>query len=83
MDTLKRLDELLLDHDMTLFNLAKLSGINYSTLHAAVKRGSQLSVNTIVKICVGLGIRPFEFFMSEEDWKMIETYALQRNQSSN
>lgn len=69
MDTMKRLDELLADHETTLFDLAKASDINYSTLHTAKKRGSQLSVDTIERICAGLGIRPFEFFMNDEDCK--------------
>ena len=40
MDTMKRLDELLADHETTLFDLAKASDINYSTLHTAKKRGT-------------------------------------------
>ena len=36
MDTMKRLDELLADHEMTLFDLAKACNINYSTFHAVV-----------------------------------------------
>ena len=78
MDTMKRLDELLADHEMTLFDLAKASDITYSTLHTAKKRGSQLSIDTIERVCDGLGIRPFEFFMNDEDWKGIEEYVLQR-----
>lgn len=78
MDTMKRLEALLVDHEISLFDLAKASNLNYSTLHAAKKRGSQLSVDTIERICQGIGIRPFEFFMNDEDWKMIETYVLQR-----
>ena len=78
MDTMKRLDELLADHEMTLFDLAKACNINYSTFHAAKKRGGQLSIDTIECICDGLGIRPFEFFMNDEDWKGIEEYVLQR-----
>ena len=78
MDTMKRLGELLADHEITLFDLAKASNLNYSTLHAAKKRGSQLSVDTIERVCAGLGIRPFEFFMNDEDWEMIEVYVLQR-----
>lgn len=78
MDTMKRLEELLADHEITLFDLAKASDLNYSTLHAAKKRASQLSVDTIERVCAGLGIRPFEFFMNDEDWEMIEAYVLQR-----
>ena len=80
MDTMKRLDELLADHETTLFDLAKASDINYSTLHTARKRGSQLSVDTIERICAELGIRPFEFFMNDEDWERIEEYVLQRRE---
>lgn len=78
MDTMKRLEEFLADHEISLFDLAKASNLNYSTLHAAKQRGSQLSVNTIERVCIGLGIRPFEFFMNDEDWEMIEAYVLQR-----
>jgi len=80
MDTMMRLNELIEDHETTLFDLAKASNINYSTLHAAKRRGSQLSVDTIERICDGLGIRPFEFFMNDEDWERIEEYALQRRE---
>ena len=80
MDTLKRLDELIEDHETTLFDLAKKSNINYSTLHAAKRRGSQLSVDTIERVCAGLGILPFEFFMNDEDWTRIEEYVLQRSE---
>ena len=83
MNTMKRLDELLADYEATLFDLAKSSNINYSTLHAAKRRGSQLSVDTIERVCGGLGIRLFEFFMNDDDWERIEEYVLQRRARNN
>lgn len=67
MNTLERLDELLESHNLTLYNLAKMSGVSYSTLTSTKSRGGQLSLDTIERICGALGLRPYEFFMTQED----------------
>ena len=79
MDTIERLDEILEDHDMTLYELAKESGIHYSTFSATKKRNGQLSVDTIEKICETLAMRPYEFFMTEDDWAEFERYCQARS----
>ena len=79
MDTLSRVNELLQDHEMTLYELCKKSGICYSTFGAMKRRSGQLSIDTIERVCDTLGIRPFEFFMSDSDWAMLEDYILRRH----
>ena len=71
-DTFERLEELLADHDMSLYSLSKSSGISYSTLSETKRRKGQLSVDTIEKACLAMGIRPYEFFMTENDWSELD-----------
>ena len=72
-DTFGRLEELLADHDMSLYSLAKTSGIGYSTLSETKRRHRQLSVDTIEKVCTVMGIRPYEFFMTDDDWSELDS----------
>ena len=67
MNTSKRLDELLKQRKMSLKELSRRSGVSYSTLYSARQRDGQLSVDTIELLCKELGIRPFEFYMTDED----------------
>lgn len=78
MDTIRKLNELLNERDMSVYALAKLCNLNYCTLNNATKRHTQLSVDTIEKICAALGLETYEFFMDEKDWEVIEQYALRR-----
>ena len=78
MDSLARLNNLLIERDMSLFALSKASGIRYSTFNAAKRRNGQLSVDTIERVCNALHIPLYEFFMSDEDWDEIESYAVRR-----
>lgn len=68
MDTFRRLEELMSEHNMTLYSLSKESGINYSTLRETKRTGRQLSVDTIELACQAFGIRPYEFFMTSDDY---------------
>ena len=54
MNTARRAVELAYDRDMPLTRLAELSGLNYQTLMAANRRKSQLSVESIERICSAL-----------------------------
>ena len=65
MNTNARLDELLQDRNMTVFQFSKESGIPYSTLANPRYRGTQLSVDTIEWICKALKISMAEFFSDE------------------
>lgn len=62
MDTGKRVLQLANERNLTLGKLAKICGMQYSTLYTAISRGSQLSVDTIERVCAGLGITLAQFF---------------------
>ena len=64
MDTIKRVQDLMQARDMNLCVLAKKCGISYSTIQTTARRGGQLSVETIERICQGLGITLKDFFDS-------------------
>ncbi len=78
MDSLARLNNLLAERDMSLFALARASGICYSTFDAAKRRNGQLSVDTIERVCDALQIPVYEFFMTDEDWEGIENYVMKK-----
>ena len=62
MNTIDRVTELVNERGLTLFKLAMLCNVPYSTLKNTEKRGGQLAVDTIEQICHGLGITMAEFF---------------------
>lgn len=64
MDTIKRVEELLEERGLTPFAFFKGQkiGVSYSTFNATAKRGGQLSVESIEKICKALNITLGEFF---------------------
>jgi len=62
MNTLKRVIELAEERDLTLYKLAMLCDVSYSTLKNTQARGGQLTVDTIERICLGLNIPMAEFF---------------------
>ena len=62
MNTITRVYELLDDRALSLTKLAEMSGVAYSTIKMAESRNTQLSVETIERICNALGITLSEFF---------------------
>ncbi len=62
MNTIERAKELAQERNLTLFKLAKLSGISPALFTNCERRGGQLTVDTIERVCVGLGISLSEFF---------------------
>lgn len=70
MDTMKRVRELIDARGISLNKLATISGLKVSTLQMAEARGTQLSIDTIERICAGLGITLAEFF-STNDYQQI------------
>lgn len=70
MDTYGRLNELLAERHMTLYQAAKLSNMSHSTLANPKSRGGQLSVDTIERVCNALGITLGEFFTPNADDKV-------------
>lgn len=70
MDTLGRVYDLMAERDMTLNQLARLSEVSPSTLRNTKRRGGELKVETIERICDALGITLSEFFAQSDDTKM-------------
>jgi transcriptional regulator with XRE-family HTH domain len=62
MDTVKRVYELVEANHITLYQLTQKSGVSYSTIKTTEKRGGQLKVDTIERICMALGISLSAFF---------------------
>ena len=62
MDTMGRVNELMEERDLSLYKLAQMSGVSYSTLKNTAKRNGQLTVDTIERICIGLEISLTDFF---------------------
>ena len=65
MDTVKRTFELAEQRNMSIYQLAQLCGISVSTIQGAKRRGYQLQVSTIERICEGLDIRLADFFAEQ------------------
>lgn len=66
MDTVKRVYELAAQRKISIAELAERSGIADSTIKMTKKRGGQLKVDTIERICDALGITLSSFFASED-----------------
>ena len=74
MDTIKRLNELRLRRNLSVYRLSELSGINQSTLANTFSRGIIPSVQNLEKICEAMGITLSQFF-AEEDRDVFLTRA--------
>ena len=66
MDTIKRVYDLAEENDISLYQLAKDSGISLATIKAAEKRSGQLKIDTIERICEALEISLSAFFAERE-----------------
>ena len=62
MDTVKRVYNLIEERNITLYQLSQMSGVSYSTVKTTEKRGGQLKVDTIERICDALSITMSSFF---------------------
>lgn len=67
MDTVGRVYELARARGLSIAQLAQRSGISDSTIKMTKKRGGQLKIDTIERICQALGITLSEFFA--ESWR--------------
>jgi len=66
MDTVKRVYELAAQRKISIAELAERSGIADSTIKMTKKRGGQLKVDTIERICDALGIPLSAFFATDD-----------------
>jgi transcriptional regulator with XRE-family HTH domain len=62
MNTMDRVCEIAEDRGLTMYKLAMLCEVSYSTLKNTQARGGQLTVDTIERICHGLNMTMAEFF---------------------
>ena len=52
----ERLEELMADREVTLFRVAKETGVPYTTLYESLKRGGQLRAATVQKLADYFGV---------------------------
>ena len=62
MNTVQRVKDLAAERQLSLFGLSKLCDVPYSTIKNTELRCGQLGVDTIERICIGLGISMSRFF---------------------
>lgn len=62
MDTVGRVKELARERNLSLFQVARICDVAYSTLKNTEVRSGQLTVDTIERICKGLEIPLSQFF---------------------
>lgn len=67
MNTIARLSELLEERNLSLYKASQICGVPYSTLKNTANRNGQLTVDTIERICCGLGIPMYTFFKENEN----------------
>lgn len=66
MDIIKKLNELRLERNMSVYRLSEISGINQSTLANTFSRGTVPSITNLKIICESLGITLSQFFSTDE-----------------
>lgn len=61
-DPILRIQELCSERNWSYYQLAKVSGLTYSTLSTMINKHNMPSLLTLQKICQGFGISIAEFF---------------------
>ena len=61
-----RIKELCEKYGFSYYELAKRSGIPYSTLNTMLLKGNQPSLSTLRKLCSGFGITFLQFFNTDD-----------------
>lgn len=80
METLARVHELIGERGISIYRLAQMSGICYSTIRTAEVRNGQLSVDVLQRICDALEITMAEFFADEEQLALLRSACPKRKQ---
>ena len=62
MNTINRVQTLADERGLTLCQLSKMCSLSEATIRLAKKRGNQLSLDTIERICEALDISLSDFF---------------------
>ena len=66
MDTVARVEELAAERGISMNRLSEICDVPYSTIINTKKRGGQLQVATIERICIGLEIKLSVFFAKDD-----------------
>lgn len=67
MDVLARIRDLCRERGLSNYELARRSGLPYSTLNTLLLKGNQPSLPTLRKLCAGLGISVQQFFATDAE----------------
>lgn len=65
-NAINRIKELCLERDFSYYELAKRSGIPYSTLNTMILKNNSPTLPTLNKLCEGFGITLLQFFDADE-----------------
>ncbi|MDO4324425.1 MAG: helix-turn-helix transcriptional regulator [bacterium] len=66
-NTLDRIKELCEERNWSYYQLAKASGITYSTLSTMINKQNMPSLPTLLRLCQGFGISVTDFFEPEKN----------------
>ncbi len=67
MDVIKKLAELRLERNISVYRLSELTGINQSTLANTFSRGTIPSIKHLEIMCDALGVTLSQFFAQDEE----------------
>lgn len=67
MDVVKKLNNIRLERNMSVYRLAELSGLNQSTLANTFSRGTVPSIANLETMCLAMGITLAQFFNDGEE----------------
>lgn len=67
MDVIRKLNEMRLERDMSVYRLSELSGINQSTLANTFSRGTVPSIANLDAMCRAMGVTLSQFFAEDSE----------------
>lgn len=74
-NVLKRIQNLMLERNWTLYKLAQESGIPYSSLNSLFNKNNQPTISTLEKIVSGFHMSMAEFFSDQPPYRQIDNYT--------
>lgn len=72
MNTMDKLNDILVDRGLTLTALCRMTGLSRAAFSSAKRRDDQLRIDTIETVCAALHMPLYEFFMTDEDWAELD-----------
>lgn len=65
-DVIQRIKDLCAERNYSYYELAKRSGIPYSTLNTMILKSNSPTLPTLIRLCNGFGITLLQFFDTED-----------------